>query len=360
MSDENKKAAGRAAPGKRKSVPITLRQIAKDSGLSIQTVSYVLGEKAHLFRAETRDRVLASASKLGYRPNASAKAMRSGRFNSLSLLLSNVANRSTLPVELLDGVCNAADAGGMHVIVSRLPDERLTDAGFVPKILAQQMSDGLLINYTDHIPDKMIELIRHHDIPSIWLNSRQENDCVYPDDFDAGYRATRQLIALGHRRIVYVDWTWGRRQLAEAHYSIIDRQAGYEKAMIEARLKPDVVRADDRLARYDRCDAALRLLRGPDRPTAIIAYGQRIVLPITAAVRLAGLKVGVDVSVLTFSDQIVFDGVQDIATYLVPQQDMGEAAVRKLVQRISTNSRVDPVALPFGYREGPSLGPPPG
>jgi len=63
---------------------VTLKQIGAMTGLSNQTVSFVLGNKAHLFRPETQKRVREAAQRLGYRPNAPARAMRAGRWRCLS------------------------------------------------------------------------------------------------------------------------------------------------------------------------------------------------------------------------------------------------------------------------------------
>jgi LacI family transcriptional regulator len=57
-------------------MPVTIKQIALKSGLSIQTVSQILNNKEGLYRKETRDKVLLAAEHLGYRPNSSAQAMR--------------------------------------------------------------------------------------------------------------------------------------------------------------------------------------------------------------------------------------------------------------------------------------------
>src|SRR4051794_38416822 len=71
---------------------VTVKDVAEYTGLSVPTVVQVLGSRAHLFRPETRERVLKAAEKLGYRPNSSAKAMRKGRFGAIGLLTSANAN----------------------------------------------------------------------------------------------------------------------------------------------------------------------------------------------------------------------------------------------------------------------------
>src|SRR6185369_16509410 len=86
------------------SMPVTIKEIAERSGLSIPTVSQVLNNKGHRYRSETCNRVLKAVRELGYRPNSSARAMRMGRFNCVALLLSTESYRSFLPNELLRGI----------------------------------------------------------------------------------------------------------------------------------------------------------------------------------------------------------------------------------------------------------------
>lgn len=335
----------------------SLRAIAEATGLSVPTVSGVLGNRSHLFRAQTRRKVLQAASRLGYRPNASAQAMRSGRFNTLSLLLSNILTRSTLPIPLLDGILAEAQRHGNHVILSQLPDEKLTDEGFVPLILTQSASDGLLINYTDHIPQQMIDLIRLNKLPAVWLNTKQPRDCVRPDDHNAGARAAAMLADAGHRRIAYMDATWGPDDMEHAHYSVNDREAGYREEMLRRGLKPVVVRPAQHLGRTERVDWAIQHLRQPDRMTAAVCYGTGVAIPVALAARELGLVIPVDLSLVTFGESVAFEGRHEITTLIVPQHEMGVHGVRLLLDRIAGRATRS-VVLPFEGVHGNTVVPP--
>jgi len=131
----------------------TLKVIAEAAGVSIPVVSQVLNSKGQRFRPETRRRVRQAAERLGYRPNNSARAMATGRLGCAALVLSTQGYRSTLPAELLRGIDEELARHNMHLTIARLPDEKLTREGYVPKILREWLSDGLLINYTSDIPD---------------------------------------------------------------------------------------------------------------------------------------------------------------------------------------------------------------
>jgi DNA-binding LacI/PurR family transcriptional regulator len=192
---------------------VTIYQIAERVGLSPKTVSRILSGKAALHKPETRERVLQVATELGYRANSSARAMRRQRFGCVTLLLSNVRQRSVLPSAREDGIQAALGEHDLHLMVAPLPDAKLTDQGFVPRILREYGSDGLLVNYNTRIPPRMETLLDAHNLPSVWINVRRDSDCVYPDDLQAGRQAAERLLALGHRRIAFVDYT------EQNHYS---------------------------------------------------------------------------------------------------------------------------------------------
>ena len=168
---------------------VTIRQIAARTGLSPITVSRVLGDKSDKHRPETRERVLRAAEELGYRINTAARAISTGRFGSVALLMSTEGSFSYLPGPLMDGIQEVLEEQDLHLTVARLSDEKLTDAEYVPQILREWTADGVLINYHFHIPGRLIELVRRYNVPSIWINSKQECNSVHPDDFGAGRRA---------------------------------------------------------------------------------------------------------------------------------------------------------------------------
>ncbi|HYG75210.1 MAG TPA: LacI family DNA-binding transcriptional regulator [Planctomycetota bacterium] len=126
-------------------MPVTIREIAERSGLSVPTVSQILNNKGHRYRSETCKRVMKAVRELGYRPNSFARAIRMGRFNCVALLLSTEKSKSFLPNELLRGVHDGVAERDYHMSLTALPDEKLTSQGFVPKILTQWSADGLLI-----------------------------------------------------------------------------------------------------------------------------------------------------------------------------------------------------------------------
>jgi LacI family transcriptional regulator len=331
----------------------TLKDIAEKAGVSDVTVSNVLRNRGR-FGTDTRKRVLRAAEELAYRPHAGAKAIRSGRFGCVALLLSSNRAYSSLPGPLLDALHVALAERNLHLTLAQMPDERLTSQGAVPKILRELLSDGLLINYHYRIPRQMIDLIRQYRIPSVWMNAKMPADCVYPDDRRAGARAAEHLIGLGHRRIAYVDYSHGRSAMPTAHYSAADRADGYRDAMRQAGLAPRIIRGGGLSVPYvERQADAAAWLRGNARPTAVLSYGANAIGPIALAAAKIGLDVPRDLSLMTFSDVPGHYLGGTTTTMLVPHGKLGRKAVQMLMRKIDhPEQRHPPRAVAFGFEPG--------
>jgi LacI family transcriptional regulator len=329
---------------------VTIRNIAEYTGLSKPTVTRILGKDAHLFGADTRQRVYQAAEKLGYRRNAAARAIGTGRFGCAALVMSCDYARSDLPMGLLYGVQEELGRCDMHLTVERLPDKKLTAEGFVPKVLRESMCDGMLINYTHEIPRKMLELIRAHHAPAIWINTKLDSDCVYPDDLGAIRQLTQHLLAMGHRRIAYAKFDWA------SHYSTADRLAGYEQVMNEAGLVPQSISrpvpADELL------DLTRSMLTAPDRPTAVIVRPEDAHVFLSVAAGL-GLQVPRDLSIASVTGKR-FDllGLR-VTSVVVPAEEEGRQAVRMVNQKIEDpHAALPPCAVKFEFEPGRTCVPP--
>lgn len=336
---------------------VTIEKIARASGVSPSTVSHVLGRRSHLFRAETRDKVMLTAESLGYRPNAAAKAVATGRFGGIALLLSTQQYRSSLPGGLLWGINAGLVDRDLQLSLAMLPDEKLTNEGFVPKLLRQLSADGLLVNYTDHIPSQMLDLIGRYKIPSVWINAKQPADCVHPDDFAAGRAATEHLLARGHRQIAYADFLHTiHTPEAACHYSVLDRRAGYVAAMVDAGLTPRLLLRSEREPTDEPSRIARAALSGPDRITAVVGYAIPSLNAIASEAEAIGLRVPADLSAITFNNGPATLGYRPATTLLVPDEAVGRIAVEMLNEKIDNPAIALPCqAVRFEFESGQSV-----
>ena len=314
----------------------TIKAIAEQTGLSAPTVSHILsdGPRSHLFREQTRKRVLEIARQMGYRPNASARSMKRGRFGAVSLLTNAAYGRAGVAEGLLIGVCESLGRNGLHLVLAQLSDQQLAGEA-LPKVLQECLTDGLLINHTVQIPREVIAGIDQSGLPAIWINSKQDADCICPDELTAGREATQRLIELGHRRIAYLDYSTYPGQPG-MHFSGVDREEGYRQAMVAAGLAPRVIREAIVVPRSQRFELVRNWMNRSDRPTAIVAAAASVAVPAWAAAVSLGIDVPRELSLITFAERVVDNGGIEISTMLVPERELGEQAVEMLVEKIKT------------------------
>lgn len=339
--------------GKSSSRTITTRDVAALAGVNRASVSVVLnGAKSSTgVSEEMRQRILAAADQLGYRRNSMAASVRSGRFNSVALLSSLENRKSGLFKQLFNGLHDALFQRNLHLLVTRLPDETLTSEEFMPKVLKEWLVDGLIVNYNVEVPTKLFELLEKTHTPAIWVNVKREHDCVFPDDWEAGYQATRHLLDLGHRDILFASST-------TSHFSIQDRCDGFLAAMAEARCEPRIHVENNRVRGWNAFTETLT--REGSWPTAIVAYNVYAAHPILVGAKLAGLRVPEDLSIVNFDEATVGDFAygKEITTVLLPEYEMGQAAVEMICQKIEGADALPPRRLPCKGIQGETTAPP--
>ncbi len=337
---------------------VTMKDVAQLAGVHTSSVSVVLNGSCSSagVSSSARQRIVEAAQQLGYRRNGSAHTIRTGRFGNVGLLLTPKDYNSYLPHQLLFGLHDALKEVDSTLSIFRLPDDTLTDASKLPKILRENMCDGLLIDYIADYPQEMVDLIARHRIPAIWINSQQSEDCVYPDDFGASKQATEHLIAMGHRQIVFFDFA-NVAFHSGIHYSVDERWRGYESAMQEANLLPREFRGRH-LPTEKRVEACAQFLLAEPRATAFVGYAIWDMTPLAFAVERLGLRVPDDLSIVSFGAQVENFGMTEAAMMLEPQQEIARCATELLLQKIDDPTRsFSPRPIPFRWHPGLSARP---
>lgn len=324
---------------------VTAATIATHTGLSRATVTHVLNGRAEALRIhpETQRRVLEAARELGYRPNASARSLLTGKFGNVAMLQSLRA--AYLPAPLLLGMAEALSEHNMHLSLAEVPDNVMDEARYLPKSMRELSADGLIINRIVRLPESFIRAAQALQTPAIFLNVKQKDDCVHPDDLAGGRLAANHLLALGHRRILYV----GAAVNEPEHYSEIDRRLGYEQEMQEAGVEPWLLRlpADpttEQQALNDPRVAVARefLANASPRPTAIIAYEFAEAMAVLHAAHQLGLRISQDLSLLMFHSHRDHRICIPVTTISNSVRHVGQEAVRMLIEKIENPGLVLP------------------
>lgn len=330
----------------------TIYEVARRAGVSIKTVSRVVNGEQKV-SAETRERVIAAVNHLNYRPNISARALAGSRSYLIGLYFDNPSLEYVSRVER--GAMAACREAGFHLIVEELQADGPDVAERVRQSQAAVAMEGVIL--TPPLCDRMdiLEALEAAGTPYVRIApalDRERGDYVYLDDRRAAQEMTDYLLGLGHRRIAFIGGP-------ADHLAAVQRRDGYLEAMRAADLT-DLVRLEEGAFTFrSGSAAAVTLLEGPERPTAIFASNDDMALGVIMAARQLGIETPRDLSVVGFDDspsaQVVWP---QLTTVRQPVREMGQAAAELLVGPRA--GRMEPVArqLPFEIIRRESSGPP--
>jgi DNA-binding LacI/PurR family transcriptional regulator len=275
----------------RRSKPPTMRDVAALAGVSVQTVSAVINDKPGITE-ETSSRVREVIRQLGYRPDYTARSLRSGRRRTIALFVSNVAN------SVLGRMASAAEdyayANDYNLVLYNTHDDAEREMAYV-NIAAQRSVDGVLFVAANQ-PHRGTEILAAAGIPSVIIDRIPEGytgPTVGLDNIRAGQLAAEHLLGLGHTRLAHIAAPPGQRLSRE-------RQLGFVQALERAGIAPADVMIES--VRDFGCqpgyEAMQRLLRRRPLPTAVFAATDLAAIGAMHAIREAGLAVPDDISVV--------------------------------------------------------------
>lgn len=317
---------------------VTAADVARKCGVSVTTVYEILGKLAHRYREETRAEVQAAAASLGFRPNAAARAMASGRFGMVGVVANAGGRTPTLRTDLLAGIEEEATRQGSSVAFARIAAHAQDQAA--SRLLDEDLVDGIIL-----LPDLSLDQLRRVDVrvPLVYANYKLETDSVYPDDIAAARRITERLLASGVRSVVYADF--GRSH----HFSAADRRDGYFMAMLAAGRQPHVQLAPAPSQDEDWVGYARTWLAALERPLGLVTYAVSTAVPIVRAAMSLGWNVPADLRSFTFGGPEIPDyRYIPTAAAHIPQREMGIAAMRLLADRIAAGGASQPsVSVPY-------------
>jgi len=329
-------------------------EIAREVGVSSRTVQRILNEDRSLQRPSIvarAERIRELAAAMNYRPNAAAKAVSTGVFASIGLLLSEHHWTSYLPQAALRGMLHTLTAHDISLTTTILRDGDLESGQVAPRMLREWAVDGLIVNYQFCLPPVIEATLLAQPQAAIWFNSRRSHDCVAYDEVASARTLTQYLLELGHRRIAYLDASWHASQHAGLfHYSREDRLYGYREVMIEAGLTPEFTLP---LGGIEDLDAMRTLLRREDRPTAIVTYGgeQQLLAELAWS---CGLRLPQDLVIGSFTNAAMsLHQVAMVADWFA----LGKCVAETVLARIAApHEPLKPILLPRQLAPLPSRG----
>lgn len=321
----------------------TLKDIAERTGVSTTTVSRILnGRESGLpIREETRQKVLAAASELRYKPNLMARALRGSSSSLIGVIAQNIT--SLFHSQVIRGINQITVSRGYRMFLGHV--QRKTDIALdYGSIFEQSHVDGILILGEWEGDAEALDTLTHRHRFVVGVTdrvSRRKFPGVHSDNHVGVRLALDHLWGLGHRNIMCVsDPSIQDGKMRIEVYQQYMRERGAERD-IRVYLTPRTFEASDQIGR--------QIFAAAEQPTAIFAATDAIAIGLMQAAFQLGVSVPGQVSVVGYDDI-------DVAAFTIPPLttisqsgiEMGQAAATLLldmIERGTDSSKVDDVVL---------------
>lgn len=300
---------------------VTSNDVAEAAGVSQSAVSRAFTPGASV-SAATRKRVVDAAAKLGYRPNAIARSLTTRRTKLVGIVMGHLTNPFYPPV--LELFSRKLEEHGRRVLLITVPGQSRGDAA-LPEILQYQVDSLVLTSAT--LSSAMADECARLGMPVVLFNrtaARTRVSAVCCDNEAAGMLAADLFLDAGDRRLGYLAGT------ANSSTNLERERGFFERVAARRATRPHRVAGD-----YDyetAHAAALHLLAGKRRPTALFCANDVMAFAAIDAARALGLRVPADLSVLAVDDSAMARWrAYDLTTIRQPVEAMVDAAVDLLL-----------------------------
>ncbi|MEZ8080498.1 substrate-binding domain-containing protein [Enterovibrio norvegicus] len=303
----------------------TIKDVAKEAGVSIATVSRVINKSPNASEQSIKA-VTEAMKKLSYRPNAAAKALVSQNSATIGVLVADVSD--PFFGTLTQAVDRVARAAGKHTLIGNgyhAPREEQESIDLLINnrcdaliIHSKALSDETLISYAEEV--KSLVLINRH-IEAL------AGRCISLDNFRGAYLATEFLIKHGHTKIALIS---SNHDIEDAH----ERKKGFEAALRDNNISPceRMVELGDPSSDGGE-EAMTQLLTRSVEFTAVVAYNDYMAAGAMSVAQENGINVPDDVSIVGFDDGLIARYVYPkLTTIRYPIKMMAEQATQLALQ----------------------------
>jgi len=313
----------------------TLKDVAAKAGVSYQTVSKVLNKQATV-SAETEERIQSAIRELGYRPNISARNLRTQSSNLIGYGWQQSGDGSPHPVlnHFLYSAVQRAEADFYHLLAFLLAEDIDETISLYRDLYARRQVEGFILADTNN-DDPRIQFLIGEGIPfASFGRANDEWDFCWVDvDGRSGMRQiTTHLQERGHQKIALVTWPEGSRAGEE-------REVGYFDQMAKCSLPVDddwIMRGKNSVNSGYRLMNQLLTLPPERRPTAVACVSDQIAIGVMNAALARGLTVGQDIAITGYDNVPMTEFLYPpLTTVQQPIQQAGQWVIEMLFRQIN-------------------------
>ncbi|GAB2802587.1 LacI family DNA-binding transcriptional regulator [Rhabdobacter roseus] len=314
----------------------TIKDIAKALDISVATVSRALRD-THDVSPETRDKVLAVAAALNYKPNFNATGLVHQSTHHLGVLIPTITNYYFSTV--ITGMQEVAHQHGFNLVLYLTNDSPEREQRIVQNLVRTSL-DGLLAcvssraaeyNHFQELLDESMPLVFFDRVPDDTIKTSK----VVQDDYEGAFKAVEHLIQSGYTKIAHITGPKGL-QLTE------NRAQGYLDALRKYNLP---VRSDwliySGFSQQEGEMDAEKLLESRDRPDAVFAVNDRKAVGAILVLKRKGIRVGKEIGVMGFTNDPISEIVSPtLSTVAEPAYELGRASCQLLLNQLKKNTFV--------------------
>lgn len=303
----------------------TIKDIARKVGVSPSVVSRALNNKYGV-KEETRETILKVAKEVGYHPNILAQGLVTRKTKMIGVVVADISEPFfSMIIKGMNKVAGETD----YTLLFSNSYESLEKSQVLQKMVHSQQVDGLVIVGSNIKEKRYFQYLMDKKTPFVLLERRYEDpriNCLWVDNSEGAYNATRHLIKKGHKRIAHISGT--------LDYQVaIDRMEGYRRALAEEGLPfvKELV-TTGRFIWQDGYAATKEILKLTPQCTAIFAGNDTMAYGALQAVTESGLAVPDDIAVVGFDD-LEFSLLTNppLTTVRQPRKEMGAKALSLLI-----------------------------
>jgi LacI family transcriptional regulator len=308
---------------------VTIKQVAEEAGVSIQTVSRVINKRYDV-ASETRQRVQEAIDRLGYQPNAIARGLASKRSRTLGLVTYDFNDYAF--TQVVTGAEEVAHQHGYFFMLSSSKCDPCDEPKYL-QLLTERHVEGVLFLRQGSLNELEFhsELVSSG-VPVVITGYHRENSRISAADVDnleGGRKAAECLLQHGHRRIACITGPLSAQ-------SAIDRLAGYRAALEATGIPFDAeLVAEGNYNHHSGYLAMKKLLETGARFSGAFCHNDRMAIGALSALREAGLRIPEDVSVVGYDDCPEAEFADPpLTTMRQNMVEMGSTAAELLIQQV--------------------------
>ena len=303
---------------------VTIKDVAREAGVSISTVSNALNG-VDVLNPDTRERILEVAARLNYTPNLNGKNLKSGSTNTIGVFLREI--KGPYYGDLIDSIFNTCKAYSYELNIFLCDDVKR----IVANILGHRIDGAIILN--DAIGKEQEGMLRGQNIPAVYMdriNSSENVSCVVFDSYKGGEEAAKYLLELGNKSFMIVRGPC-------YNYDSIERERGFTDVLRKAgiKIRPECF-VEGLFEIKTAHDSIIKFIEsGYELPDAIFALNDLSAIGTVNALKEYNVRIPEQVSVVGCDDiEPVRYITPSITTIRTNFEKQGKIAVEELIRMI--------------------------